>query len=159
MDGTVVKVHQHASEAKKGGDRAIGNSCGGKTTKIHMLSDANGNPLKFEITEGQVYDIKEANTLFENCFSDYLINDKGYDCHDFRVKIQEKNIVPIIPLKCNSNKENLDFDKHLYKMRHVIENLFSKIKNFRAVATRYDKLKRNYSSMVFMACSLVWLRL
>ena len=125
MDGTIVKVNQHASGAKKGEDRAIENSCGGKTTKIHMLSDANGNPLKFEITKGQVHDIKEANTLLENCFVDYLMNDKGYDSHDFRVKIQEKSIVPIIPVKCNSNKENLNFDKHLYKMRHIIENIFS----------------------------------
>ncbi len=66
---------------------------------------------------------------------------------------------PVIPRKSNSTKSNPEFDKHLYKMRHLVENLFARLKHFRSIATRFEKLAKNFKSMVFIACSIVWLKL
>lgn len=159
MDGTIVKAHQHSAGARKTEHSAIGNSHGGRTTKIHMLADSHGNPINFEITEGQVHDMKMAEELLESCSSESLICDKGYDSDELRTKAREKSICPMIPRKENSKKSNEEFDNELYKHRHLIENLFARLKHFRAFATRYDKLKRNYGSVVFIACMLVWLKL
>ena len=65
--------------------------------------------------------------------------------------------IPVIPRKNNSKIGNIDMDWCLYKYRHLVENLFARIKHFRAIATRFDKLKRNYASVVAMACLFIWL--
>ena len=83
--------------------------------------------------------------------------DKGYDSEVLREIIRGKSSVPIIPRKNNSTIGNADMDWGLYKYRHLVENLFARIKHFRAIATRYDKLKRNYASMVALACGFLWL--
>lgn len=159
IDGSIVKAHQHSSGARKGEDVAIGQSRGGRTTKIHMLADSFGNPIDFELTEGQVHDIKMAESLLEKSEAETLIGDKGFDSDKLREAARAKNIVPMIPRRENSKKENAEFDKELYKARHLIENLFAKIKHFRSLATRYDKLKRNYASMVYLGCIFVWIKL
>jgi transposase len=66
---------------------------------------------------------------------------------------------PIIPRRSNSRKNNPEFDRHLYKIRHVIENLFAKLKHFRSIATRFEKLARNFKAIVFIACTFIWLKL
>jgi transposase len=159
MDGTIVRAHQHASGAANGAEAAIGTSRGGKTTKIHMLCDSHGNPVFFEITEGQVHDMKMAEALLIHCQPGSLINDKGYDSDSLRGSARAKGIFPIIPRRENSVKPNSEFDSDMYKLRHLIENLFARLKHFRAFSTRYDKLKRNFSATVSIACSMVWLRL
>ena len=73
--------------------------------------------------------------------------------------IREKASIPIIPRKSNSTIGNDDMDWGLYKYRHLVENVFARLKHFRAIATRYDKLKRNYASMVAIACGFMWLPL
>lgn len=158
MDGTIVRAHQHAAGARKGEDAAIGRSRGGLTTKIHMLADAHGNPASFEITEGQVHDMKRALALLEKCApGTVLIDDKGYDSEPLREAARAKGITPCIPKRRGSSRPNPEFDRHLYKLRHLVENLFAKLKAFRALATRYDKLKRNYAAVVCIACAWLWL--
>jgi transposase len=76
---------------------------------------------------------------------------------DLRNLILNRSSVPVIPRKTNSKKGNFDMDWSLYKLRHLVENIFARLKHFRAIATRYDKLKRNYASMLAMACSYIWL--
>jgi transposase len=66
---------------------------------------------------------------------------------------------PIMPRRSNSRKNNPEFDRHLYKIRHVIENLFTKLKHFRSIATRFEKLARNFKAIVFIACTFIWLKL
>ena len=159
MDGSIVKAHQHSSSAnRRSGDQGIGKSRGGNTTKIHLAVEACGLPIDFEITGGEVHDCKIANEFIEKLpASDYMIADKGYDKEELRNKIREKSSIPIIPRKKNSKKGNDDIDWHLYKYRHLIENTFARLKHFRAIATRYDKLKRNFSSLFALACSFLWL--
>ena len=73
--------------------------------------------------------------------ADYIIADRGYDSEDLRIQIRNKGAIPIIPRKKNSIVGNDDIDWCLYKYRHLVENVFARLKHFRAIATRYDKLK------------------
>lgn len=159
MDGTIVRAHQHASGAAFNQERAIGSSRGGKTSKVHMLADSHGNPVDFEITEGQVHDVKIAAQLLEKCEAETLINDKGYDSEELREQARAKGMIPCIPRRRNSFKPNPGFDSDLYKIRHLIENLFARLKHFRSIATRYEKLKRNYAAIWYLGCTLLWLKL
>lgn len=87
----------------------------------------------------------------------HVIADKGYDSNDIRDLITDKGAESVIPRKKNSKIGNDGMNWELYKLRHLVENLFARIKHFRAIATRYDKLSRNYESMVAMACGFLWL--
>jgi len=160
-DGSYIRAHQHASGARIGEERAIGKSRGGATNKIHMLSDANGNPVDFQITGGETHDCKVADDLIEMIEEEGVtfIADKGYDSESIREKARQKGITPVIPKRKGGTKPNPDFDRALYKHRHLVENLFAKLKHFRSIATRYEKLKRNYQSMLRLACSVIWLKL
>ncbi len=105
-----------------------------------------------------IHHCKAAPELIEKLpASNYIIADKGYDSEEIRDLIRTKLSLPIIPRKKNSIIGNDDMDWGLYKYRHLVENVFSRLKQFRSIATRYDKLKRNYGSMLAMACSYLWL--
>ena len=88
--------------------------------------------------------------------ADYLIADKGYDAEHIRVFAKNKNMISIIPMRSNSKRLNQEFDGYLYRLRHLVENAFARLKHFRAIATRFDKLARNYRSMVYIACMFIW---
>jgi transposase len=158
VDGSIVKAHQHSTGAASDEDQAIGKSVAGNTTKIHMAAEAHGLPIDFIITGGEVHDCKVAPEFVAQLpDADYTIADKGYDKEALREIIKAKNSIPIIPRKSNSIIGNDNMDWALYKHRHLVENIFARIKHFRAIATRYDKLKRNYASMVALACGVMWL--
>ncbi len=157
MDATVIKAHQHSKGAAGKSDEGIGKSIAGNTSKIHMLCDAHGNPIDFVITGGQVHDSKVAATLIKACEAENLMADRAYHSSAIRQQCLEKGIQPIIPIKKNTVDElNLGFDSHLFKQRHVVENLFARLKHFRSIATRFDKTLINYSSMIFLACAYIW---
>lgn len=163
IDGSVVRAHQHASGAAKisqESDHAIGRSVAGLSSKIHLAVDSSGNPIDFEITGGEVHDAKMAPDLVAKLpKSDYIITDKGYDSEDLREQIRARKTVPIIPRKRNSKTGNSDIDWGLYKFRHLVENTFARLKHFRGIATRFDKLKRNYAGALALACAFLWLPL
>ena len=97
-DGSYVRCHQHASGARRGEDRAIGRSRGGATTKIHLSCDADGYPLDFKITGGDVHDSQVAGELIDMIGqADYFIADKGYDSQAIRDKAYMHDMIPIIP--------------------------------------------------------------
>ena len=158
IDGSIIRAHQHSAGAVGKENQAIGKSVGGNTTKIHMAVDAFGLPIEFDLTGGEVHDSKAAPELIARLpFSDYIIADKGYDSEEIRELIREKGSTPLIPRKKNSKTGNGDMDWCLYKYRHLVENVFARLKHLRAIATRFDKLKRNYASMLAIACSYLWL--
>jgi transposase len=160
IDGSVVKAYQHSCGARKGFERAIGKSVDGNTSKIHMVVDSHGSPIDFEITVGQINDIKLTTKLIERTpQSSYTLADKGYDAEYFRRTIEEKKSKPLIPRKPNLVKVDNDFDKKIYRNRHKVENIFARLKHFRSIATRFDKSKRNYESMVTLGCVYIWLKL
>lgn len=159
-DGSYVRAHQHASGARRGEERAIGRSRGGLTTKIHMCADEHGNPINFEITGGEVHDSKVATQLINYVDeAEHFIADKGYDSDEVRDNVLNAGINPVIPRRKNSVKLNSTFDSYLYRMRHLVENLFARLKHFRSIATRFEKLARNFKAIVYIACTFIWLKL
>ena len=159
-DGSYVRAHQHASGARLGQERAIGKSRGGATTKIHMAADAHGNPIDFAITGGEVHDAKAAFHLINKVeAAANFIADKGYDSEAIRNELRQAGMNLVIPRKSNSKTPNPEFDPYLYKLRHLVENLFARLKHFRSIATRDEKLARNFKAMLFLACTVIWLKM
>lgn len=158
IDGSIVKAHQDSSGAASSSDEAIGKSRGGSSTKIHLAVDSGGLPVYFEISGGQINDIVHAQSLVSAAPKSCSVTaDKGYDSDNFRAFIKANGSIANIPRKENSKTGNGHMDWCLYKYRHLVENAFLRIKRFRGIATRYDKLARNYASNVALAFVIMWL--
>ena len=159
IDSTSIKAHPCATGYYKDSskEQGIGRSRGGLTSKIHLMVDALGNALKFIIGPGNENDIKKAKPLIKNIRDAAILGDKGYDSDDFRNTIKHQNCKPIIPGKSN-RIITVEYDEELYKARHLIENFFAKIKNFRRIFSRFDKSMQNYASFVAFAGAILWLR-
>ena len=142
---------------KKEGAQSLGRSRGGFSTKIHLATDALGNALRFILTGGERNDITQAESLVNDLVADYVIADKGYDAEAFVLKLKARNSEAIIPSRSN-HKVQRQIDEHLYKERHLIENQIGKLKHFRRVFSRFDKLAKNYLSFIYLASTVVWLR-
>ncbi|WP_240636209.1 IS5 family transposase [Caldimonas tepidiphila] len=159
IDSTIVRAHQHSAGAKKGGSQkqAIGRSRGGLSTKIHATVDALGNPTGFHLTPGQAHDLEGADALLPLMQADTLIADKAYDAQervlDVLAKAGKSAVIP--PLRTRS--EQRSWDRQLYKARHLIEHFFARLKQYRAIATRYDKTSRNFLGAIHLAAAVVWL--
>ena len=103
-----------------------------------MLTDALGLPLSLLLSGGQESEITYAERLISKYHSQYLLADRGYDSDAFRAILKKKNVIPVIPGRKNRLR-SIDYDKHIYKERNIIERCFGRLKEFRRVATRYDK--------------------
>lgn len=127
------------------------------STKIHAIVDALGNPTGFFLTGGQAHDLIGADHLLPDMDADTLIADKAFDA-DKRViePLAAAGKATVIPPKAN-RKVARDYDRDLYKARHLIENFFAKLKQFRAIATRYDKTAQNFLGGIHLAAALIWL--
>ncbi len=146
--------------AKKSGgqsSQALGRSRGGFSTKIHIAVDALGNPLRLLLTAGQRHDSVQASALIDGFAPQALIADKGYDSDQLIESVTAKGIVAVIPPKKNRLVER-EYDRHLYRERHLIECFISKIKHYRRVFSRFDKLSKNYLGFLSFVSALVWLR-
>ena len=86
---------------------------------------------------------------------DYLIADKGYNSETIRNKANKHGMKPVIPKRKNAKQPSPDFDSYLYKLRHLVENMFARLKQFRSIATRFEKLARNFESMIYLACFII----
>nr|WP_294864025.1 IS5 family transposase [uncultured Pseudogulbenkiania sp.] len=158
IDGTYTKAHQHSAGTASAQPQAIGKSRAGNMSKIHLAVDAHGLPIAFEITGGEVNDCTAApEQIAQLPAAEVMVADKGYDSERLRLLIQTRGARPVIPKKRNSINGNADLDRGLYRYLHLVENAFARLKHYRAVAFRYDKLKRNYESVVAMACMFLWL--
>ncbi len=143
--------------AKKDGEQSLGRSRGGHSTKVHLATDALGNAVRFILTGGQRNDITQAERLIENLFPGYVIADKGYDADNFILLVRRRNAEAVIPSKINRKIQPV-IDTDLYKERHLIECCIGKLKHFRRVFSRFDKLAKNYLSFVQFASTIIWLR-
>ena len=121
------------------------------------MVDALGNPTGFFLTGGQAHDLVGADHLLPSMQAEMLIADKAFDA-DTRViaMLADAGKTAVIPPKANRRLPR-DFDRDLYKTRHLIENFFAKLKQFRAIATRYDKTARNFLAAVHLAATAIWL--
>jgi len=159
IDSTYVKAQRAAFGAKRGRSaEAIGRSRGGWTTKVHALTDVVGRPYALMLTAGNVSDVKAAPALLERAGRmRYLLADKGYNADRLRRSIRDVGALPVIPGRRN-RKHTICYDKQRYRTRHLIENAFCRLKDFRRVATRYDKLAANFLSGVALATAVAfWL--
>ena len=127
------------------------------STKIHALADALGNPISFFLTSGEAHDLVGADHLLPSMQADTLIADKTFDA-DERVlaPLAAAGKTAVIPPKAN-RRISRDYDRDIYEARHLIENFFAKLKQFRAIATRYDKTARNFLAAVHLTAAAIWL--
>jgi transposase len=126
------------------------------TTKIHAATDGLGRCVDFLLTEGQVHESTQIKTLLVGKEVENVIGDKAYDSNEIRVFIAGMGADAVIP--CNaSRKVCIDYDRHIYKERHLVENFFQFIKRFRRIGTRYEMKAQNYYGMITLACILQWL--
>ena len=144
---------------RKRGERgqAIGRSRGGRTTKIHALIDQRGRPLAFRLSGGNIADIAVAAPLLEELApSAWLIADKGYDADHLRAFLDRRGTIAVIPNKSN-RKRRFPVDAERYKGRNLIERTNCRLNDFRAIATRYDKLARNFlAGLCLLTALLYW---
>ncbi|MEG0921044.1 MAG: IS5 family transposase [Comamonas sp.] len=138
-------------------NHAIGRSRGGLSTKIHATVDALGNPTGFHLTAGQSSDLEGADVLLSSIKANVVLADKAYDAHDRVVApllAQGKQVV--IP-SIRTRKEQRPCDRHVYKERHLIENFFARLKQYRCIATRYDKTAAAFLGGIHLAATVIWL--
>lgn len=152
IDSTIVRAHQHAAGALKKRSAGARTIARGLSTKIHLAVDAAGRALRLIITEGQVADIACAQELVEGLRANAIIADKGYDADVFVKSIRASRAKAVIPPRSN-RKTRRRYDRALYRQRNLVERFFSRIKHFRRVATRYDKLAHSYLTFASIACT------
>ena len=145
---------------RKRGERAqaIGRSRGGRTTKIHALSDGEGRPFAFLLTGGQAADCRAAEPLLKLLPPGVMVHaDRAYDSNAIRRRIEAIGGMPNIPPKANRRWRNC-FSPFLYRGRNAIERMFGRLKDFRRIATRYDRLASNYLAALCLAATVsYWL--
>ena len=153
-EGASLRIRRQRGEQ----NQAIGRSRGGRTTKIHALTDGQCRPIAFLLTGGQVADCTAGDLLLEQMpKSPILHGDKGYDSNAIRNKVEGKGTMPNIPPKANRRWKNC-FSPFLYRDRNAIERMFGRLKDFRRIATRYDRSAANFLAAVCLAATVsYWL--
>jgi len=127
------------------------------STKLHAATDALGNPTRLLAGPGQENDMARAHDLIEGCRAEAVIADRAYDADHLHDAILEAGAEPVIPPRRHRRRPHA-YDKALYKERNLIERFFNKLKQFRRVATRYDKLLVNFMGFVKLAALAILLR-
>ena len=134
----------------------IGRTKGGRNTKLHAVCDEKGRPLVLLLTPGNVHDCKVAKRCIEALpASAALVGDKGYDSQDLREWLAERGTQAVIPPRKN-RKVQYDYDRTLYKQRNVIERMFCRLKDWRRIATRFDRKIQNFMGAVALAAAVIW---
>ena len=150
--GTPLGIGRKKGELKQ----AIGRSRGGRNTKIHAIADAKGRLLSILLTGGQAHDCPPAQRLIRRSkIAKKLLGDKAYDSEELRLWLKARGTKPVVPNRSN-RKQPFSFDRKSYKQRHKIENAFCRLKDFRRIATRYDRLARNFLASVCLVAAIVW---
>jgi transposase len=156
------RFHAHQSAplgiGRKRGEQkqAIGRSRGGRNTKIHAIADAKGRLLSILLTGGAAHDCPVAERLIRRTkAAKRLLGDKAYDSTELREWLEDRGTKAVIPNRCNRRRP-FRFNKKSYKERHRIENAFCRLKDFRRIATRYDRLARNFLASICLVAALVW---
>ncbi|MGR3373256.1 MAG: IS5 family transposase [Pseudooceanicola nanhaiensis] len=161
IDATYPEAHRTASSLRfeKGGrDRLIGRTKGGMNTKLHAVSDSIGRPIRFFITAGQVSDYTGARALLGSLpQANWLLGDRGYDADWLRKDLMDRGITPCIPRRKSRDKP-VRYDKRRFKRRNRIEIMFGRLKDWRRVATRYNRCPKVFLSAIALAAIvLFWL--
>ena len=139
---------------KKRGKQAIGRSRGGLTTKIHMVTATDRSAVSFALSGGEAHDSPEGTALLDKIIrvpeQKYILMDKAYEGESMRKKAMEKGYSPAVPPKSN-RKDPWEYDKERYKQRSEIERYFLRLKRFRKIFARYDKLDVLFCGFIYFA--------
>ena len=160
VDSTAMRVHAHGANPAGGQlAQAMGRSKASLSTKIHMACDALGYPLGFILTAANVSDFDQAKPLIHSYLrpNSFALMDKGYDSDAIREVVSQQGGIAVLAVN-SSRSLKPAFDQHLYRERHRIENLFQRLKHFRRIATRYEKLTTTFAAMLCLACLMIWLK-
>lgn len=150
--GTSFRLRRKKGEIKQ----AIGRSRGGRNTKIHAIADAKGRLLAILLTGGQAHDCPPAQQLIRRTKpAKQLLGDRAYDSGDLRQWLNNRGTAAVIPSTTN-RKLPFSLNKKAYRLRHRIENAFCRLKDFRRIATRYDRLARNFFASVCLIAAIIW---
>ncbi|MGH6806706.1 MAG: IS5 family transposase, partial [Ensifer adhaerens] len=156
IDSTTAKVHRSAAGGKGGRRRKRSAARGGRTTKIHAVVDGRGRPLGLQISPGQMGDVRAAVPLLLPLPPAYfLAADTAYDSDALRQYLTTRGTIPVIPNN-PTRKRHHPFDARAYRNRNVIERMFCRLKDWRRIATRYDKLATNFQAAVYIAAIVIW---
>ena len=121
------------------------------------MVDGLGNPLRLRVTAGQVHDVTQASTLLDGLTSQWVIADRGYAAQALVDQITATGAIAVIPPhQCAKVKR--EYDTWVYRERHLIECLMNKLKQFRRIFSRFDKLLHRYAGFLYFASALIWLR-
>lgn len=147
-------------------DHALGRSCGGFSTKIHILCDGEGHPLHFHLTPGQAHESTAFAALLEGADAELagsdgtpvawpvaLAGDKGYRADWIDEYLMNLDIVPVIPSKANEDRDArpVEFDREAYRGRNIVERLIGWLKENRRIFSRFDKTAKNFGGFLKMA--------
>ncbi len=136
---------------------ALGRSRGGFSTKIHVSVSGLGLPVEIRLTPGQKGDVTQAEPLLKGYSPAAVTADKTYDSDSLVKTVETKGAEAVIPPKAN-RKQPRDFDRYLYKVRNLVERFINRIKQYRRVATRYEKTGRNFLAFIPVASVMVLLQ-
>ncbi len=156
IDSTHCKVHQHSNDPGTPEEQAIGKSRGGLNTEIHMVVDVLGRlAAAMEITPGNTSDITVAPGLLKTLEDTAVVGDKGYDSRELRGTLRAQDCEPCIPARKNVKNPEA-YDVELYRTRHVVENVFQRLKIYKRVASRFEKTKRMFFAFVCVVMAAIY---
>ena len=122
---------------------------------MHLAVDSHGMPVRAILTEGTAADCTQAIALIEGLTAEYLLADKGYDTNDIISQAIAQGMKPVIPPKKNRTVAR-EYDKELYRLRHLVENAFLHLKRWRGIATRYAKNAASFLAAIQIRCIVLW---
>lgn len=155
LDATHIKVHQDANACMAQCFQAVGRTKGGRNTKVTALVDGAGRAVQLALAPGQRADVKAAEAIHPPR-GKRVVADKGYDSDILRRRLAAEGVSTSIPAKSN-RRSPVPFHRGYYRLRHRVENLFQRLKRFRAIGTRYDKSDLHFSGGVHLAAVIDWL--
>ena len=156
IDASYIKAHPHSAGARGESGRVPHER--GLNSKLHLAVDSFGMPLRVIVTSGAVADCSQAMPLIEGIVAECLMADKAYDTNEIIAATSELGMNPVIPPKSN-RREKREYDRALYKLRHLVENGFLEFKQWRGVATRYAKNSLSYLAICQIRAMLIWTKL
>ena len=137
--------------------QAIGKSRGSITTKILALTDALGKLADFCLLPGQAHNLRGVTDLLDGLAAGHMLADRAFDADWLRDALSQRDIAPVIPPQKN-RKHTASYDEKMYKWRHLVENFFQKIKDYRVIATRYCKTDSSFTAFISLAATILWLK-
>ncbi|WP_152659222.1 IS5 family transposase [Gluconobacter oxydans] len=161
LDGTNIRARHKAAGAAKKGDsggrqndrETLGRSRGGFGSKVCVAADGHGKALSFTLTPGQAHELPSAMALLDALphAPRYVVCDRGYASNQFREALWDRGSRPVIPTK--RNEPQVACPRWAYRHRHLVENLWARLKEWRAVATRYEKTATSFMAVICIAAA------